>query len=231
MWRGSIAIVVGLASALALKAQVPFSIDTVFSTSSPPAGGLTSPLGLVMDTQGNLYVSDCFTRNQVFRITAAGVVSVIAGTGVAGFSGDLGPATAAKLNCPTGLALDSAGDLFIADSINYRIRKVTPDGTIKTVAGNGFSGSAYRDGLQATSFGMVYNETIGVDAAGNFYYAYPTTVVRVNTSGVMSTVAGPAANFMPSSVALDASDRLLVGTRDTWSGSSGWEPMGTWMVQ
>ena len=212
MWRGSIAIAVGLASALALKAQVPFSIDTVFSASSPAASGFPSPWGLVIDTQGNLYVSDCFVRNQVFRITAAGVVSVIAGTGVAGFSGDLGPATAAKLNCPSGLGLDGAGDLFIVDSNNFRIRKVTPDGTIRTVAGNGFAESNYVDGIQATSVGMEYTQTVGVDSAGNFYYAYPAAVVRVNTSGVMSTAAGPAVNFVPSSVALDASGRLLVGT-------------------
>ncbi len=211
MWRASVAIVVCLASALALRAQAPFSIDTVFSASSPAAGGLTSPWGLVMDTQGNMYVSDCFSRNQVFRVTAAGVVSAVAGTGVAGYSGDLGPATAAKLNCPAGLALDSAGDLFIADSINYRIRKITPDGIIRTVAGNGFSGSAYVDGLQATSVGMAYTTTVAVDSGGNFYYAYPATVVSVNTSGVMSTVAGPALNFTPTSVAVDASDRLLVG--------------------
>jgi len=212
MSRTLIAIVVGLASALVLGAQVPFSIDTVFSASSPATGGLTTPWGLVMDTQGNMYVSDCFSRNQVFRIAADGVVSVVAGTGVAGYSGDLGPATAAKLNCPSGLGLDSAGDLFIVDSYNYRIRKVTPDGTITTVAGNGFSGSAYVDGLQATSVGMEYTTTIGVDSAGNFYYAYPATIVRVNTSGVMSTVAGPAVNFIPASVAVDASNRLLVGT-------------------
>ncbi len=212
MPRASIAIVVGVASALALRAQLPFSIDTVFSSSSPAAGGLTSPWGLVMDTQGNMYVSDCFSRNQVFRIAADGVVSVIAGTGVAGYSGDLGPATAAKLNCPSGLGLDSAGDLFVVDSNNFRIRKITPDGTIKTVAGNGSSGSTYLDGLQATSVGMQSNTTIGVDSAGNFYYAYPATVVRVNTSGVMSTVAGPAVNFIPATVAVDASDRLLVGT-------------------
>src|SRR5207249_321105 len=108
-----------------------FFINTFFSQ-VPSTTGLTSPNGVAIDGQGNVYVSDR-ANNIVLRRTPTGTLTVVAGTGVGGYSGDNGPATSAKLNYPTGLALDASGNLFIADSQNFRIRRVTSAGIITTV--------------------------------------------------------------------------------------------------
>src|SRR5439155_1238793 len=95
--------------------------------------------GVAVDVAGNLYISDN-GNNRVRKVTADGVISTVAGNGTFGFSGDEGPATSAQLNFPLGVAVDSAGNLYIADSDNTRRRKVTAGGVISTVAGNGTSG-------------------------------------------------------------------------------------------
>src|SRR5450759_3678122 len=101
---------------------------------------------------------------------AQGIISTVAGNGKAGFSGDGGPATGAQLHFPQGVAVDVAGNLYIADTNNSSIRKVTPGGTITTVAGNGTAGFS-GDGGPATSAQLYNPFGVAVDAAGNLYTA------------------------------------------------------------
>ena len=160
------------------------------------AGGGDTPQGLAVDALGNLFFADV-GNNRIRKVTPQGIVSTVAGNGTAGFGGDGGPATLAELNRPIGIALDTSGNLFIADSLNYRIRKVTAAGTIVTVAGNGnfgFSG----DGGPAISAAFSSLAGIAVDGGGNLYIAdYSNSRIReVTTQGVMATVAGGGSNAL-----------------------------------
>jgi sugar lactone lactonase YvrE len=107
--------------------------------------GLHNPYGVAVDGFGNLYIADY--GNQCVRMVAAGAITTVAGNGTAGYGGDFGPATSARLNYPTGVAVDSLGDLYIADYVNNRIRKVETSGVITTVAGNGAAGYNADGGL------------------------------------------------------------------------------------
>jgi hypothetical protein len=103
-------------------------------------------MGVAVDAAGNVLVADL--SNRIRKITPDGVITTVAGSGIAGFTGDGGPATDAQLNHPTGVIVDATGGILIADQHNYRIRRVDPSGTITTVAGTGFaaigSGTAAR---------------------------------------------------------------------------------------
>jgi len=130
---------------------------------------LMFPLGLAMDRTGNLYVADA-NNHRIRRIDLSGIITTVAGNGVEGFSGDLGPATSASLNYPEDVAFDGAGNLFIADSGNNRIRKVDPAGVISTIAGtvlNGFSG----DGGPSVEAVLNFPWALATDAAGDVYIA------------------------------------------------------------
>ena len=146
--------------------------------------------GLAVDDAGNLYISD--GENHVIRkVNTSGIISTYAGSGVEGFLGDGGPATKAQLNFPAGIALDSAGNLFIADSSNSRVRKVTPAGIISTYAGNGnvvYSG----DGVAATTTAVDRPEGVTVDSNGNLYISETSDsrIRRVDTAGIITTIAG-----------------------------------------
>jgi hypothetical protein len=111
-------------------------ISTVYTLPGSPGAGLHEVEGLGVDAQDNLYLTE-WLGHTVLRIGADGSVTTIAGTGVAGFSGDGGPATAAQLYGPSAVATASDGTIYIADSGNNRVRKVAPDGTISTIAGTG----------------------------------------------------------------------------------------------
>ena len=131
------------------------------------AGGTGHAFRPAIDSAGNLYISDT-NNHKIRKVNAAGIISTVAGNGSPGFSGDNGPAASASLYYPYGIAVDSANNLYIADSSNFRIRKVSPSGTITTVAGNGnvvFAG----DGGPATSAALVSPGSVAFDSAGNMY--------------------------------------------------------------
>lgn len=151
---------------------------------------LNEPRGVVVDGGGNVFIAEA-GGNRVREIDPAGVISTFAGTGVAGSSGDGGPATEATLNGPTGLALGPGGYLYIADTGNNRIRRVSPDGTIATVAGDGrygFSG----DGGPAVHARLALPHGLAVSSTGLLYLADSDNnrIRRVDEAGVISTVAG-----------------------------------------
>ena len=152
---------------------------------------LNSPHGIALDATGNLYIAD-YSNNRVRRITAGGIITTIAGNGTVGGGGDGGPAISAQLNLPRGIAVDSTGNVFIADSGNNRVRKVTPAGIISTIAGNGIS-SFSGDGGPATAAAIWVPTDIAVDTSGNLFIADGGNHrVRKVSSGVISTVAGSA---------------------------------------
>jgi sugar lactone lactonase YvrE len=153
--------------------------------------GLSAPFGLVLDSQGDLYVADS-GNNRVRKVAPDGSISTVAGNGTAGFSGDGGPATAAQLAVPSGLALDANGNLYIADRLNNRIRKVSRDGTISTVAGRGDFYPPLGDGGPATSAALAAPLAVAVDAKGNLYIADTSffLIRKVSPDGIITTVAG-----------------------------------------
>ncbi len=154
---------------------------------------LDSPAGLALDAAGDLYIAD--SHNQRIREVnaATGIIATIAGTGAAGFSGDGGAATAAKLDLPTALAFDAAGNLYLADTNNHRVRRIAAaTGAITTIAGNGVEAFTGDNG-PATSASIDSPNGLALDAAGNLYIAdtHNGRVREVSAaSGLISTVAG-----------------------------------------
>ncbi len=152
---------------------------------------LNNPTGLAIDEAGNIYIAD--KENKVVRkVNASGMISTVAGNGSPGYTGDGGPATAAQLT-PYAVATDHAGNLYIADGKSSVIRKVNASGIISTFAGNGNYGYSGDGGLATSAqFAAVSPNDIAFDHAGNLYVAdYQNQVIRkINTSGIISTVAG-----------------------------------------
>jgi sugar lactone lactonase YvrE len=116
---------------------------------------------------GNLYIADT-RNNRIRKISGYGVITTIAGTGTAGFSGDGGPATSAQLSGPTGITLDAAGNIYFGDGNNGRIRKVGVDGVISTIAGSGGCCGPV-SGVPPTSAVLGSPVAVALDAAGNLY--------------------------------------------------------------
>jgi sugar lactone lactonase YvrE len=149
--------------------------------------GLRSPGGIALDSMGNLYIAD--TDNNRIRKVVNGVISTVAGTGQPGDKGDGGPATSARLKRPTGVAVDAAADLFIADTDNDRVREVMPNGTIVAFAGNGKNGFSGNNGA-ATNARL--RDPTGVAAAGGSVVIADTgnNQIRKVTGGVITALAG-----------------------------------------
>ncbi len=169
--------------------------SATFSGDGGPAtsASLNYPTGVAVDSTGNIYIADS-NNNRVREVNAStGVIKTVAGNGSATFSGDSGPATSASLNYPTGVAVDSTGNIYIADSNNNRVREVNAStGAITTVAGNGTATYGGDNGV-ATLASLNYPISVSVDAARNIYIAdtYNDSVRKVNAStGMIATVAG-----------------------------------------
>jgi uncharacterized protein (TIGR03437 family) len=159
------------------------------------AAQLSQIYHVIADAQGAALVADR-TNHQVVRISPAGILTVIAGNGIDGFSGDGGPATRASLSFPAALALDAAGNLYIADGGNYRIRRVSPGGIMETYAGDGVQ-RVQGDGGPALRASFDTPRGLAVDAAGNLYVADSAAhrVRRISAAGIITNFAGSTPGF------------------------------------
>jgi sugar lactone lactonase YvrE len=187
----------------------------------PASEATVNPAGLDVDAAGNLFVAD-FAHNRIRKISPSGVITTVAGNGDYGFSGDGGLATSAALHGPYDVAVDKNGNLFIADFVNQRIRKVLPNGVISTIAGTGESGYS-GDGGPATSAKLWLPRSVAVDDGGNVYIADTENdrIRRIDVAGTITTVAGggPFGNDplgknvrldAPTGVAVDASGYVYI---------------------
>ncbi|MEO8593061.1 MAG: IPT/TIG domain-containing protein [Candidatus Solibacter sp.] len=163
---------------------------------------LSSPYSVVVARDGTLYLSDS-GRAQVYKIAPNGAMTIVAGTGKSGFSGDNGPAKSAQLSYPKGLAVDSLGTLYIADS--SRIRAVTPDGLIRTVAGSGVPVGVSVDGPATAA--SINVDSVSVDRQGTLYFAdiFNRMIRKVSPDGLLKTLVDKL-DPQPSAVALSPSN-------------------------
>jgi len=161
-----------------------------YSGDSGPATSakLCAAQGVAVDATGNLYIADS-GNYRIRKVAANGIITTVAGNGVAGYSGDNGLATSAQINFPYDIEVDGAGNLYIADHNNNRIRKVAANGIITTVAGNGVAGYTGDNGL-ATSAQIDTPSSVAVDGAGNLYVAEGLNIRKVAANGIITTVAG-----------------------------------------
>ena len=179
-------------------ADVSYKIDTIAGSDYVgDNGSATSAIlfqadGIAADTVGNLYISDA-ANHRVRKITHGGVITTLAGTGIAGFSGDSGPAGSAQLNAPYGLAFDGIGNLYIADLGNGRVRRIGLDGIITTVAGGGsIPAGGNNDGNAATVLALNSPRNLAWDGRGSLYISDFTghRVYRLAADGSLVTTAG-----------------------------------------
>ena len=203
----------GVVSTLAGQAGITGSAN-----GTGTAATFNVPSGVAVDASGNVYVADA-GNSLIRKITPAGVVSTLAGqAGVTGSANGTG--TAATFNSPAGVAVDSGGNVYVADVVNSVIRKITPAGGVSTLAGSGITGSANGTGT-AASFNQPYG--VAVDASGNVYVADTSNslIRKITPAGVVSKLAGlagitgssnvGAATFnQPYGVAVDAAGSIYV---------------------
>ena len=221
----------GIISTIAGGGSSPFclaSTNSVGDGCGATSASLGDPAGVVLDGSGNLYIADAANSRVRMVSASTGVISTVAGNGIAGYSGDGGAATSAKLNNPNGLALDSSGNLYIADIESSVVREVLAStGVISTVAGNGILGYS-GDGGAATSAKLQYPTAVAVDSSGNIYIAdsWNDRIREVSAStGDIATVAGDgsygysgdggaatsATLSRASGVSLDSSGNIYIG--------------------
>ena len=151
---------------------------------------LYSPNGITSDRNGNLYICDA-GNNRIRKIDSTGIIHTIAGTGVAGFSGDGGPAVNAEINVPVALVLSYNREIYFCEQNSERVRKINSSRIIETIAGNGAMGYD-GDGGPATQASLFVPEAVTLDSVGNIYIGdWSNNVIRkVNTAGIISTIAG-----------------------------------------
>jgi len=195
----------------------------LFANGTGTQARFNAPTGIAIDAAGILYVADA-DNNRIRKIMPGGIVSTLAGSGVPGFAD--GADSVAQFNYPTGVAVDTLGNVFVADANNHRIRKVTPAGVVSTLAGSGDQGFANNTGLLAK---FNYPTALAVDVSGNIYVADNNNhrIRKITTARVVSTVAGTGVagfadgrdtvaqfNF-PDGIAIGPSGALYIG--DQWN--------------
>jgi sugar lactone lactonase YvrE len=182
--------------------------------SNATAAQLNLPKGIAVDSAGNVFIADS-KNNRVRKIdTTGGVIRTIAGTGVAGYSGDKGYATSAQLNMPSDVAVDNDGNVYIADSVNHVIRKIDTSGIITTIIGyHEFSPGYAGDGNRADYARMDKPLGVAVDDAGNIYISdWNNNVIRkVDTTGIINTIVSDVR--YPLGLDVDSSGNLYIADR------------------
>jgi len=181
------------------------------------------PTAVATDRSGNVYIAD-YSVGVVRRVSSGGTISTVAGNGGSGYSGDGGPATSAQLNGPSALALDPAGNLYIAQLADSRVRKVSTAGVISTIAGTGANGYL-GEGLPAVNSQLASPAGLAADGNGNVFISMlGNRVMRVSTDGTLNTIAGTgvpgysgdgstaskAQLNVPAGIALDATGNLYI---------------------
>jgi sugar lactone lactonase YvrE len=173
---------------------------------SATSARLGDPVGVTIDSSGNLFIADyrdCLIR----KVTNGGIITTVAGNGTCGSSGDDGPATSAQLNHPTSVAVDSTGNLYILNSSDSTIRKVTPAGLITTIVGNG--NSSFSSGVNNGTASEPNPTGIAVDLIGNLYIAdFKGCVRKITVDGAMTIVAGDKSSGFSGDGGIATSARL-----------------------
>ena len=222
-------VVLMIASSLASAQTITTIAGDGAATFAGDAGlatgaALNHPRIMAIDAAGNIFVAD-MDNSRIRRIATNGTITTVAGTGVAGYSGDGGLAASAQLNQPQAVAIDASGNLIIADTQNRRIRRVDASGVITTIAGTGVEGYSGDNG-PAVSAQLHQAVDLAVDSTGNIYFADSTgqRIRKISTNGTITTVAGngvegfggdsgPALSAMldfPVSIAIDAQNTLYI---------------------
>ena len=214
----------GIISKVAGNGVVGFTGDGVAAT----ATALSAPSAVAVDGAGNIYIADA-GNSRIRKVNTSGIITTVAGMGASTFGGDGGAATDAALHNPTGIALDAAGNIYIADELNARIRKINTSGIISTIAGDGTFGFG-GDGGAATAAEFYQPYGVAVDASGNVFVADQVNnrLRKINTSGIITTVGGSAGGgftgdagpataarlSMPSAVAVDATGNMFIADQN-----------------
>ena len=216
-----------LALPVSLAAQ-NYRIDTIagFGTfggdGGPATAALLDPRAVVVDGNGVIYVSDA-ANYRIRRIDTSGKISTLIGQSYGTFTGDNGPASTAGMSSAFSMALDAAGNLYFTDDANQRIREITTDGIVRTVAGNGNCGTT-APGMAATQAPLCDAESVAVDAQGRLYFSSEAQIWMVASNGTLVLIAGtggfgssgdagPATAAQigyPGSMAFDASGNLYI---------------------
>ena len=206
------------------KLDASGTISTLAGTGEPGYSGdggpateaqLSSPYGVATDSSGNVYVADRGNRRMRRIDAATGTIETLAGTGArTSFSGDNlgdgGPASEATFSAPYGVAVDASGNVYVADYVNHRIRKIDAMGTITTLAGTGESGDG-GDGSATVEAQLAYPRAVAVDTAGNVYVADRSGVRRIDAaSGDIETIL-ETEGYFPTAVAVDGDGNVYVG--------------------
>jgi sugar lactone lactonase YvrE len=204
--------------------QIPLNVTTLagslqwgYADGTGALAKFDSPAGVAVDAAGNVYVSE-YANHTIRKITAAGVVTTLAGSGSRGDADGTG--SSASFGYPEALTVDANGNVYVADTWNYRIRKVTPEGVVTTIAGSGTRAVVDGTGLEAS-----FHEPLGiaVDSNGNLFVTDNHTIRKITSAGVVTTIAGVYRNpgfsdgtgvaasfFRPTGISIDASGNLYI---------------------